>query len=164
MQRSGKGRTPRFLRNPFLAAHRQRVRQRARSRSNHDRATAGTYSLMSWPLGAAIGTLGRDKVLMVRVEHQFADRLLVVPLAHLSTLRFVEQCQSTASRFLGQCQHTNWIGLCWASLRRPVGTYGDMCSGLRVEATPLAKAKVLPLALSTLSFGFSGTATDAALF
>ena len=76
-------------------------------------------------LDAAIGTLGRDKVLMVRVEHQFAGRLLVVPLAHLSTLRFVEQCQSTASRFFGQCQHTDLIGLCWASLRRPVGTYGD---------------------------------------
>jgi hypothetical protein len=26
------------------------------------------HSLMSWPLGAAIGTLGRDKVLMVRLE------------------------------------------------------------------------------------------------
>jgi len=29
-------------------------------------------------LDAAIGTLGRDKVLMVRVEHQFPGRLLVL--------------------------------------------------------------------------------------
>jgi hypothetical protein len=63
-------------------------------------------------------------VLMVRVEHQFADRLLVVPLAHLSTLRFVEQCQSTASRFLGQCQHTNWIGLCRVILGQPLACPG----------------------------------------
>src|SRR6266404_4302825 len=27
--------------------------------------------------------------------------------------------------FFGQCQHTDWIGLCWAILGRPVGTCGD---------------------------------------
>jgi hypothetical protein len=38
-----------------------------------------------------------------------------------------DQCQDTASRFVGQCEdNTDWIGLCWASLRRPVGTYGDI--------------------------------------
>jgi hypothetical protein len=33
---------------------------------------------------------------------------------------------------------------------------GIMCSGLRVEATPLAVPKVPPLAQSTMSFGFAG--------
>jgi hypothetical protein len=58
-----------------------------------DRASSSRHS-------TAIGTLGRDKVLMVRVEHQFPGRLLVFHSAHLSTLRFVEQCQDTASRFI----------------------------------------------------------------
>src|SRR6266404_4869896 len=37
----------------------------------------------------------------------------VPPLACHSNLGL---CQDTASRFLGQCQHTDWIGLCWAIL------------------------------------------------
>jgi hypothetical protein len=55
---------------------------------------------------------------------------------HSLALNFEEiKCQDTGSTFLGQCQRTDWIGLCWAMLRRPVGTYGEMCSGPRVEAT-----------------------------
>jgi len=37
-----------------------------------------------------------------------------------------DHCQDTASRFVGRCEDdTDLIELCWASLRRPVGTYGD---------------------------------------
>src|SRR5262245_13952350 len=48
-----------------------------------------------------------------------------------------DQCQDTASRFLGQCQHTDWIGLCWAMLALPTGTDGVSSQWQRVEATPL---------------------------
>src|SRR5262249_13326026 len=72
-------------------------------------ATLGTHSLTNpgrlCPSRDATGqqsvTQSEDwyKVLMVRVEHQFPWPVVGVPLA-LSTLRFVEQCQNTASRFI----------------------------------------------------------------
>ena len=31
---------------------------------------------------------------------------------------------SANSRFLGQCQHTDWIGLCWTMLRQPLACPG----------------------------------------
>ena len=61
---------------------------------------------------------------------------------------------------LGQCQHTDWIGLRLAMLDRPVALMGRMCSGPRVEATPLAYAKVPPLAHTAVS----GLIFDGALF
>jgi len=61
----------------------------------------------------------------------------------------LEQCQSTASRFLGQCQHTDWIGLCRAMLDRPVGTYGDDVQWAASGGHPSNRAKAPPLAPST---------------
>ena len=68
----------------------------------------------------------------------------------------LEQCQDTGSRFLGQCQHTDWIGLCWAMLDRPVGTYGDNVQWAASGGHPSDRVKAPPLAQSTMSFGFAG--------
>jgi hypothetical protein len=81
-----------------------------------------------------LALLGENKVPMVRVEHQFSWPVVGVPLAQ----RFVDQFHDTASRFVGRCEdNTDWIGLCWASLRLPTGTDGVSSQWQRVEATPL---------------------------
>jgi hypothetical protein len=46
-------------------------------------------------------------------------------LAHSLALHVEISAKIPFRDFFGQCQHTDLIGLCWASLRRPVGTYGD---------------------------------------
>src|SRR5262249_60185478 len=51
--------------------------------------------------------------------------------------------------FLGQCQHTDWIGLCRAMLDRPVGTYGDNVQWAANGGHPSNRAKAPPLAPST---------------
>src|SRR6516225_10719492 len=60
-----------------------------------------------------------------------------------------DQCQDTASRFLGQCQHTDWIGLRLAMLDRPVGTYGDNVQWAASGGHPSHRANAPPLAPST---------------
>ena len=54
-----------------------------------------------------------------------------------------DKCQDTGSRFLGQCQRTDWIGSWWAMLRQPLARPGVLMvasGGLsnRVKAPPLA--------------------------
>src|SRR5262249_36987321 len=44
--------------------------------------------------------------------------------APLLARRDRDKCQDTGSRFLGQCQRTDWIGLWWAMLRRPLARPG----------------------------------------
>src|SRR6516225_5195032 len=60
-----------------------------------------------------------------------------------------DQCQDTASRFLGQCRRTDWIGLCRAMLDRPVGTYGDNVQWAASGGHPSNRANAPPLAPST---------------
>jgi hypothetical protein len=54
---------------------------------------------------------------------------------------------SFATQCRDQCQDTDWIGLCWASLRLPTGADGVSSRWQRVEATLSSqRAKVPPLA------------------
>src|SRR5262252_2782254 len=64
-----------------------------------------------------------------------------------------------ASSTSGECCHTDRIGLCWAMLDRPVGTYGDNVQWAASGGHPSDRAKappLAPLAQSTMSFGFAG--------
>jgi len=55
-----------------------------------------------------------------------------------SPLNVEDKCQDTGSRFLGQCQHTDWIGLCWAILGSPLGPSGTAAGGC--EWAPFIRA------------------------
>ena len=90
--------------------------------------------------------LASPKWPMVRVDAPVPAKTSASTRSH--TCR--DQCKETASRFLGQCQHTDWIGLWWAMLGLPTGTDGVSSQWQRVEATPL-RAKVPPLAHPTLT-------------
>src|SRR5262249_10253680 len=84
-------------------------------------------------------------VLLVRVD-ALHPATHVRPLARHSTLRSVARYRL---RFLGQCQHTDWIGLCRAMLDRPVGTYGDNVQWAASGGHPSNRANAPPLAPST---------------
>jgi len=91
-------------------------------------------------LGLAIGI--SRQVLVVASGACGSSALLRLLVAHSN----LEQCQDTAPRFLGQCQHTDLSGLSWASLRRPVGTWGQCAVGCEWRPPPL-----LPKCLHSLS-------------
>ena len=93
-------------------------------------------------------------VLLVRVD-ALHPATHVRPLARHSTLRSVPRYRL---RFLGQCQHTDWIRLCRAMLDRPVGTYGDNVQWAASGGHPLT----VPMRLHSLHP--YGTATHVELF
>src|SRR6516165_7544115 len=118
---------------------------------------------MSRPLGAAIGTLRRDKVLMVRWSTNF---LAGCWCSTRSSLNF-EIC-GAVPRYRFKISWSvptyrlDWIVQGYAGSARwhlwgfgPLALMGIMCSGLRVEATPLTVPKRLH------SLAPHGTATHA---